>query len=341
MSTISNSEFIRSELAENAKGGTELLAEKLVELMCEDMGEKFNDVHISVGRIRGALPEDKIRVYWCHDLPGDPECDFLANAEYRKKFHKLVFVSNWQMQRFIEYYNLPWDQCLVIQNAIDPIDPELIQKPDPKEEIRLIYHTTPHRGLNILAAVMEELVKQHDNLRLDVYSSLAIYGWEDSDNERNMQPIYDKLKSIPGVYYHGTASNEEVRAAVAKAHIFAYPSIWKETSCRCLMEAMSAGCLSVHSNLAALPETAANWSQMYQYDPEPSKHAGYLLNVLNGCINSIEGMMVRGPSTKGYADVFYNWHSRRVEWSSLLNSLVDGISDRSFPEPVFTINTNV
>ena len=60
-----------------------------------------------------------------------------------------------------------------MKNAIDPIP----YAEKPKDRINLIYHTTPHRGLNIAVAAMKELAKLHgDKIHLDVYSSFEAYG---------------------------------------------------------------------------------------------------------------------------------------------------------------------
>jgi hypothetical protein len=50
----------------------------------------------------------------------------------------------------------------------DPIAPTAIRKS--KERIKLIYHTTPHRGLQILVPVFEKLCEWHDDIELDVFS---------------------------------------------------------------------------------------------------------------------------------------------------------------------------
>jgi hypothetical protein len=49
------------------------------------------------------IDETKIRILWQHDLPGDPESEHLKNGGH-DRFHKIVFVSNWQMQQYINHY---------------------------------------------------------------------------------------------------------------------------------------------------------------------------------------------------------------------------------------------
>ena len=123
-------------LSGNAKGGTELMKQRLADQLDPAL---LNEVQLFVSRVHEPLDESKIRIFWAHDLPGDPESEFLHNGGW-EKFHRIVFVSNWQMQRYVEFYRIPWSKCLVIENAIEPIDEQSIDKSTDK--IKLIYHTT-------------------------------------------------------------------------------------------------------------------------------------------------------------------------------------------------------
>ena len=157
-----------------AKGGTELLINEFKQHVPESIYEHFQ---IVPSRFR-SLEAGKIPIYWAHDLVGDPECDHLKSGGYNR-YEKLVFVSNWQMQQFINYYGIPWGKCVVLHNAINPIE----AKPKSKDVIKLIYHTTPHRGLEILAPTFIKLCEKYDNVELDVFSSFNIYGWGERDKE--------------------------------------------------------------------------------------------------------------------------------------------------------------
>lgn len=303
----------RNEMTKDAMGGTELMAMELEKRLEPELLEKFQIISSRVDKI----DDTKKKVLWLHDLPGDPASEHLLNGGYNR-FDKLVFVSNWQMQGYIEHYSIPWYKCAVLQNAINPIEEH--QKPN--EGIRIIYHTTPHRGLNILYSVFDKLCEKHDDIELDVYSSFKIYGWEQRDEP--YKPLFDACKEHPKINYHGSVSNAEVREALKKSHVFAYPSIWKETSCLALIEAMSAGLMCVHPNYAALPETAANWTWMYQYQNTERDHAQVFYGMLDAAIHSLKN----GDSTnrlynqKQYIDMFYNWELRATQWKYLLASMV-------------------
>ena len=303
------------ELSKNAKGGTELMKHKLAEVINPALLDEFQ---IIPSRVR-TLDETKVRILWCHDLPGDPESDNAFQKIGHESFHKIVFVSNWQMQAYVQNYNIPWSKCIVMQNAITPIE----NHEKPTDKVNIIYHTTPHRGLNLLVPVFKKLSETHENIHLDVYSSFKVYGWDERD--RQYQPLYDEIAAMPNATYHGAVSNEEVKEALKKAHIYAYPSTWLETSCISLIEAMSAGLVCVHPNYGALYETAANWTQMYQFQDDPQRHANMMYSMLDTIIPNLNKdstqMMLKGQ--KSYTDMFYNWNVRALQWQTLLQSLVN------------------
>lgn len=305
--------FATDELSANANGGTELMKRGLEQRLDPELLKHF---HITASRYRGGDP-DKINLYWLHDLPGDPESAHLANGGWNN-FEKLIFVSNWQFQAYQLYYGLPWYKCIVLQNAIDPIP--VTQKS--KDKIKLIYNTTPHRGLELVVPVFDALCKRFDNIELDVFSSFKAYGWEERDAP--YAELFEMCKQHPKINYHGYQPNEVVRAALAEAHIQAYPSIWSETSCIALMEAMSAGCLCVHPNFAALPETSANWTWMYQWHQDKRDHANMFYGYLSNAIENYwtESVQTRVAGQKSYADVFYGWELRKHQWNALLTSIL-------------------
>jgi UDP-glucose:(glucosyl)LPS alpha-1,2-glucosyltransferase len=307
--------FTHDSQAVTAMGGTELMKYGLQDRIDPELLKEFQ---IFVSRVEEEPDETKIRIYWLHDLPGDPASEHLRNGGWNK-FHKLVFTSNWQMQAYISTYGIPWNRCIVIQNAIDPIPAHEKPKDGP---LRLAYWATPHRGLNILYPVFDKLAETHD-IELDVYSSFKLYGWEQRDQD--FKELFEACEAHPKINYHGTVDNATLRKNLEKTHIMAYPSIWTETSCICLMEAMSAGMLPVHSNLGALPETAANWTHMYQYCDDLNEHANVFYQVLSAAIETFwdDGIQSKVASQASYANVFYGWQNRAPQWDALLSSMVN------------------
>lgn len=336
---MSNHDLIqRNETNTNSMGGTELLQQRLYDgSVPRELLEQFQ---IVFSRKR-ELDPTKFRIFYAHDLPGDPESDHLANGGW-KNYHMLVFVSNWQMQAYINHYMIPWSKCFVIPNSIIPIDVEQHTygptKHRIKDKIKLIYTSTPHRGLNILYSVFDALTKKYDNIELDVYSSFKLYGWEHRDEQ--YKELFALLRAHPKINYHGTASNEEVRTAVELADIFAYPSIWQETSCLCLIEAMSAGLLCVHPNYGALSETAANHTMMYQWDEDINRHANIFYAALDQAIQMYgeQHMNLTLRNQMLSTNQHHDWKRRAGDWIALMTMIVSRDESKALPTEMFSYN---
>lgn len=306
-----------NEVDKNAMGGTELMKYALAKKIDPAILDKFQIIPSRVRKIE----KGKIPILWLHDLPGDPESKHLADGGW-EKFETIVCVSHWQRQQYENYYGIPASKMVVLQNAIEPIEQH--EKPNPSKCVNLIYHTTPHRGLELLVPIMEWI---DDNLKdinwhLDVYSSFEIYGWGERDAP--YKPLFDRIEEHPNMTNHGFVPNAEVHKALQKAHIFVLPSIWAETSCIALIEAMSAGCICVHSTLAALPETSANWSLMYDFTEVKDEHATRCAYLVADAIQLTgdQTMDDRMDMQKAYIDGFYNWEVRSKQWEGLLMKIL-------------------
>jgi len=314
---LKNQDLIEyNELNSESNGGTELTTRSIFDRLDRD---ELDGIQIITSRVRNLDPE-KIRILHLHDLPLDPESTHLKNENSRNSFHKLVFSSQWQYQQFRGHLSIPYDtRSAVILTGIDPIP--LDEKP--KDKIRMIYTATPHRGLEILVPVFIELTKSNPDIELDVFSSFGIYGskWEGRDEQ--YKQIFKMCEEHPQINYHGWKSNDVVREAYQKAHIFPYPCIWEETSCRSLIEAMSAGCICVHPNLAALPETSGGLTLMYDGSTDIKDHTSIFAASLQYTIDNVRKNNLSNlrEFIKLYADSRHSWDNVIIRWKSLIQSL--------------------
>lgn len=288
------------------------MAERLYKYVDNELLDKFQIIQ---SRVRDLDPTKK-KIYWVHDLAQDPEVQHLRDGGW-EKFDKIVFVSHWQQQMYNLILGVPYSAGTVIRNAIDPIEPH--EKPN-DGKVRLIYTSTPHRGLDILYAAFEVLAKQYDDVELDVYSSFGLYGWPQRDEP--FQELFSKLEEHPQINYHKSVPNDQIRNALKRANIFAYPSTWQETSCLCLIEAMSAGLECVHSSLAALPETSLGLTRMYGFTEDRNAHAN---NFYMNLVHAVEVQKKVKPNydvQKAVSNHAYGWESRKYEWEGLLSKVL-------------------
>ena len=293
-------------------GGTEILLQALNKYL----GAYWNnDVNLIASSCKhGLIMPDKKNVIW-QQLDTDQEnVQLMSDKTFIDKIDYFIYGSNWAYEKYRIFYKIPENKSIVIKNAIEPVP--FITKPTGK--IKLIYTSTPWRGLSVLLDAFEML--NRDDIELDVYSSTIIYGDGFANLTKGVyDQLFDRAKRMKNVNYMGYATNAGIRKAVQKAHIFAYPSIFQETSCLSALEAGAAGCKMVVSNFGALYETCSEWADYVTYTSDKTVLADRFSRVLNNAINNY----VHGDSIYKEQSDFYNkfwtWENRIPLWKELLN----------------------
>lgn len=332
--------FEENEVSKNAFGGTELTKRGMARLIDPNLLDHFQ---IICSRVR-ELKEDKIRIWWIHDTPSDSECIMIRDANYRAQFHLIVFTSDYQYNQFRTVLNVPYDEKhIVLASGVEPID--VSEKP--KDEINLIYSSTPQRGLALLLPAVDHLSKTYPQIRLHVFSSFKMYGWDDMDKQ--YEPMYEFARKHPNMIYHefsGEQSNVEVREQLKKSHIFAYPCIHPETFCRSVVEAMSAQALCVHPNYAALPFTTGGLNIMYPGSSDHNKHLQTFGKYLDIGIRMIRDeydlTQPRLQFNKIFVDTNYASEVMASKWTIVLKQLLQNYPtslSRAIPAPMFRYST--
>jgi len=313
----------------NANGGTEMYMRFLYNGRIPR--ELLENVQIVPSRLR-QLKEDKIRIWFEHNLPNDPESmKPFADANLKESFQKFVFVSDWQYQSFINHVGAPYSpKCSVIGGGVDCIEsfsmnPDLPVKPDAKERVNISYHTTPHRGLELLIPVFLKLAEEDKRIHLHVHSSFKMYGWGARDEQ--YEEIFNICKTHPQITYHGFTKYEDlIKKLENEYHIFAYPNIWPETMCRALVESMYYGLDCVHPNFAALPDTSGGLNKyMYNGSLDHNEHANLhyinLKNAIEDCRQSDSSRIDRLRFNRRYVQNRYSAEVAYDKWIKILREL--------------------
>jgi len=153
-------------------GGTEIQLAYLKKYVSEDLLSKIK-LELSVPE-RSPVVIDRTNVLWIQNSYDQPNLHpWFKNKLNHGKYDWYVFNSHWCYEKFRMMFDIPTDRSLVIKNAIDKIEPRNLNynKGDP---IKLIYTSTPWRGLNVLLAAMQLVTNK--SVHLDVYSSTQVYG---------------------------------------------------------------------------------------------------------------------------------------------------------------------
>jgi glycosyltransferase involved in cell wall biosynthesis len=299
----------------NPKGGTELLKEKLLEKVPAHL---FDGINLITSICEEQLLDPtKINVLWQHLSYDQPNVTKMTNKSFVDKVDYFIYVSHWQHEKFRYKFNIPLSNSKVIKNAIEPIPYK--NKP---EKIKLVYSSTPWRGLDVLLRAFEVL--NRDDVELDIYSSTMIYGSDfHKGADQHYKHLYEKAKSMKNVNYIGYASNDAVRQALTDAHILAYPSTWEETSCLCAIEAAMAGCSVVTTNYGALYETLGEWGTFVEFNTDGDELVKNYVAALNKEIDNFwtSSTQQRLLDQHVYFSNFYSWDKRAREWVEFLTKI--------------------
>lgn len=269
------------------------------------------------------LDEEKIRIFWCHDIPNNPDTHVFADRDWINKFHKIIFSSYWQMQKFEEAYNLPHDlKSIVIENGFNPAPDSSLEKK--KNKIDIVFIGAPERGLDIVVPVFDFFSKEKKNIHLHVFSPQI--------ENKEYDKFFDHMKDNDKVSVHLNFTRNDFLETLSYSHIFILPSDYKQMSGRALLEAMSAGCICVHPNTNNLPEITGSLNVMYHADmSDPKMHAGVFAGNLNAAIDIVEKNEEQNiiRFNKGYVDSRYGVSFIKNKWSAIIRRLLE-----EYPDPV-------
>ena len=304
------------------RGGTELQ----LELLERYADKKLLDQVQICTSIPGKVPlhSTKVNILWQQNSYDQPNlAPWFKNKDNHDKYNWYVFNSHWCYEKFRMMFDIPTHKSVVIKNAIDKIEPNKLdyKKGDP---IKLIYTSTPWRGLNILLAAMQLI--ENPLIHLDVYSSTQIYGdGFKSANDDKFKDLYDQATKIPNVTYVGYKPNEFIKDNLKNYHMFTYPNIWEETSCIAAIEAMAAGLYCVTTDYGALFETCAEFAAYVPYEKDFIKLAKTFASTIEAAANQLHEEYVREhlQFQINYTNKFYLWDSRKNYWNKFLQGAIN------------------
>jgi glycosyltransferase involved in cell wall biosynthesis len=295
-----------------SKGGTELLYKSLFNRLSKD---EFHGINLFVNELtEEIIKPGQVNILWNHHSYDQPSIKAYLNGELLNQVQYFVYVSNWQYEKYRYQFQIPENRSIVIKNAVESI--ELKIKP---KKIRLIYTSTPWRGLDILLDAFSLLSR--DDVELDIYSSTIIYGSQfHEQNQKFYEPLFQRARDMKNVNYYGYESNENIREALSEAHIFAYPCTWEETSCLSAIEAGMAGLNLVTTNLGALYETVNTWGRLVGYESNKANLVRKFAFALNRAIDEFwsQETQERLQAQHFYYKKFYSWDARISEWKNFL-----------------------
>lgn len=200
--------------------------------------------------------ESKVRLFWSGDSYDQPQNVGLGDRRVSERIDAFLAVSDWHGRTISETSRFPLEKVWVIRNGIKT---EYFSGAEPRHRKRLIYSSTPYRGLQLIPAIFPAIRAQHPDAELHVFSGYDVYAGPDRKFDaqavNEFQTLRSVLEKLPGCFVHGNVSQRQLAREFMRSSVLCYPNTFAETSCITALEAQAAGCAIVSSNYGALPET--------------------------------------------------------------------------------------
>ncbi len=216
---------------------------------------KPDAVITQIAELLEAFPNAQ-KIWWTHHFSDQPVIQ--ANAAFGRCFaDRIVTLSQCHAKDFKEKLRL---DSVTIGHGVW-LDEVFHTEKDP---YRLIYASTPFRGLERIPGLFEEIKKNEPRATIAICSSMGTYGTPEDDE--SYRQLFDRLQGIPGVELLGALNQTQLYEQYAKASIFFYPCTWPETYCLAMDEAIAHGCSAVVPNIGALSERTQGCLQGREVD---------------------------------------------------------------------------
>lgn len=260
----------------------------------------------------------RLKLFWAHDFSygnDTPELRLHLN-----KADKILLLSEWARRYWLQCYpGFNEGKLHVTRNGIDVS--RFAQKPT-KIGKKMIYTSSPVRGLDVLLGLMPRLKAEIPDLLLEVFFGFDF--WEKVANGKDLDLIRnlkDELAHTPGVVFRGRVPVKDLHTAFAEASVWVYPTGYFETFCTSALEAQAWACWPVTTDLGALSTTVRYGSKI----TPPNTSAQYQDAFVTEIKKVFEGKYAN-ESSKGREWVLANcgWDMVAREWQTMIDSSLKG-----------------
>lgn len=184
---------------------------------------------------------------WCHDLG----IDGLDRGHYEKvlalsPFHK-TFLKN--------ICGVEDSKILVTRNGIDA--DRFVQKNFKKQFGKIVWPSSPDRGLERAISVLDSVVKDYPQTELHVF-----YGFDNME-KRGMWEVVRKYQALfatrPWIKYRGNLPQSQLHDELRTSTVWFYPTNFLETFCITALETQLCGVFGLVRDYGALPNTLSSF----------------------------------------------------------------------------------
>jgi glycosyltransferase involved in cell wall biosynthesis len=256
--------------------------------------------------------------------PGNPawlicqDVDYPAlTAERAAKFTRIVTLC--ETHAFYMRLRFPHlaDRICVSSNGIkSELIADALKNPPARNPKRLMYASSPDRGLVHLALIFSRAKEVISDLELHVY-----YGFNNIEKviqksayiQKNTNEIRRALDQ-PGIEWHGRTAQPELIQEWLKAGIWCHPSSFTETSCITCMDAQALGAIPITTPVWAIADNVKH-GVFIEGDPYTDNltRARYTLELIRLATDEKRQEEIRAEMMP-WAQSFFGWEKFVDQW---------------------------
>lgn len=184
-------------------------------------------------------------VLWCHDL-------LVPYAKNTENYEAVAVLSNFHKHYFSAMTGVPIEKTWLTRNGINPDRFQL--KDFKKDPNKIIYSSSPDRGLDCAIRVMDHVVRKRKDAKLYVY-----YGFSNMEKMEHLNGKVTQMKAMikerPYIKLVGNIRQDELTREFQDASVWLYPTYFLETFCITAIEALCCKVYPVVRGIGALPDT--------------------------------------------------------------------------------------
>jgi glycosyltransferase involved in cell wall biosynthesis len=260
------------------------------------------------------------KLLWAHDCHYDSR----LTQDRASQFDTFLVLTPWHARFWRERYPFTSDRITVTRNGIDPA---LFERTVARDPHRIIYSSSPDRGLDRAVRAMPSIRARVPDATLHVFYGLTnlLLRAEDT-GDRNLLVDAGEVRYLLrtherfGVVFHERVPQDRLAVEFLKSGVWGYPTSWWETSCITAMQAQAAGCRTVTTARGALVDTAGGAGTMITHDPEsPEYLPAYVDAVVEALTRPENGDRA---ALRAQARQRFSLDGLTDEWDAMLRALV-------------------
>lgn len=185
---------------------------------------------------------------------------------------RVACVGQWQAATLTQRFGLSRDLCWVGYNPVDTAACAAAAQLLAARERRIVYASTPYRGLEHLVRVFPAIRARVPDVRATICSSMQVYGVAAAQDQEQFGAIYRAATAL-GMEWTGALTKPALYDRLGASRVMAYPNTFAETFCIAAAEAQAAGVPVVTTDAAALRERIVSGASGYLIPGRPDEPA--------------------------------------------------------------------